>query len=456
MNLFDLVKHHLTDEVIGKIASNLGEGAGATQKALVDGVVPAVLAGLVNNFGNSENGAGRLLDLVNAGKHDGGLLADLGTALGGGGQTDAVLNTGKSLMSTVLGSRTEAVTDMLASFGGIRRSSAAALLNLAVPVVLGVIGKQAKSSGLNAAGLLGSLGAAKSMMGGIAPPGLAAALGVADLSAPVMISEPTTSRAPPPAAASASSAPATASEAAPHAIEAPAAEVPAEPAPSKRGSMIPWIIVPVATLLFAWGLKTCQEKNPAPPPAPETAAPPVPAAPAPTAPATTEPSAPEAEPLTQPPADTIASVEPPAPAPVVELTGAPDSAAAQLLAFLRDGNDTTVPRSFVLNELRFAIGTAQIDAASMPALTDIAKVLAAYPTVKIELQGHTDSRGNAERNKTLSQARADAVRNSLLELSVAPESLTAIGFGADKPIDTNDTEEGRAKNRRTELVVVAK
>jgi len=68
------------------------------------------------------------------------------------------------------------------------------------------------------------------------------------------------------------------------------------------------------------------------------------------------------------------------------------------------------------------------------------------------LLGHTDSIGTEEYNMGLSQRRADAVRNAMIKLGVAPERLVARGYGESKPIATNSTEEGRAENRRVELL----
>jgi outer membrane protein OmpA-like peptidoglycan-associated protein len=140
----------------------------------------------------------------------------------------------------------------------------------------------------------------------------------------------------------------------------------------------------------------------------------------------------------------------------VEIQGDANSAAAQLLKFLQDANDTSVPRNFVLDNLNFATGTANLDAGSQKTIDDVAKVLGAFPSAKIELQGHTDNRGDADKNKSLSDARANAVMSGLAALGVAADRMTAAGFGSDKPIDSNDTTEGRAKNRRTEVVITAK
>jgi outer membrane protein OmpA-like peptidoglycan-associated protein len=73
----------------------------------------------------------------------------------------------------------------------------------------------------------------------------------------------------------------------------------------------------------------------------------------------------------------------------------------------------------------------------------------------IEIAGHTDNTGDAAANMTLSQQRADAVRNALIQDGVAPALLTAKGYGDTRPIASNDTPDGRLQNRRTEFSVVS-
>ncbi|HJR73116.1 MAG TPA: OmpA family protein [Luteimonas sp.] len=94
--------------------------------------------------------------------------------------------------------------------------------------------------------------------------------------------------------------------------------------------------------------------------------------------------------------------------------------------------------------------TLRPDAA--PVVDEIAKLLQADPALKLSIDGHTDATGTAERNRTLSKERAEAVRAALLAKSIAAERLSAQGFGPDKPLADNGSEEGRAKNRRVELV----
>jgi outer membrane protein OmpA-like peptidoglycan-associated protein len=90
---------------------------------------------------------------------------------------------------------------------------------------------------------------------------------------------------------------------------------------------------------------------------------------------------------------------------------------------------------------------------SEPALAEIAKLLAADPKLALRVVGHTDSVGKLEDNQRLSQARAEAVLAVLTgKHGIAPARLTAHGVGPLAPVASNDAEEGRAKNRRVELV----
>jgi outer membrane protein OmpA-like peptidoglycan-associated protein len=82
----------------------------------------------------------------------------------------------------------------------------------------------------------------------------------------------------------------------------------------------------------------------------------------------------------------------------------------------------------------------------------VARILKEHPVlVRLEIAGHTDSRGAHDYNVQLSQDRAEAVRRYLVEKGVEPSRLVAKGYGPDQPIDTNDTVAGRQKNRRTEF-----
>jgi OOP family OmpA-OmpF porin len=82
--------------------------------------------------------------------------------------------------------------------------------------------------------------------------------------------------------------------------------------------------------------------------------------------------------------------------------------------------------------------------------------LKANPTVKVELAGHTDNVGSREYNKKLSLDRAQAVLDYLVKKGISPARVTAHGYGMSEPVATNETDEGRALNRRVEFRVVSR
>ena len=103
--------------------------------------------------------------------------------------------------------------------------------------------------------------------------------------------------------------------------------------------------------------------------------------------------------------------------------------------------------------INFAPTSAVIDAKSKAVLDTAAQAILAGPAVQIEIGGHTDSTGPAAQNQTLSLQRAQAVRTYLIQKSVPAARLTAVGYGATKPIADNGTPQGRAQNRRIEFTV---
>jgi outer membrane protein OmpA-like peptidoglycan-associated protein len=120
-----------------------------------------------------------------------------------------------------------------------------------------------------------------------------------------------------------------------------------------------------------------------------------------------------------------------------------------------DGN-APVPQRFVLQDLRFNTDSADIEPSSARVLDDVAAVLASHEGAKIRVEGHTDATGPAATNRQLSQARADETKRYLATRGVDGTRIETAGYGADRPLATNDTAAGRAENRRTELVVVAR
>ncbi len=104
-------------------------------------------------------------------------------------------------------------------------------------------------------------------------------------------------------------------------------------------------------------------------------------------------------------------------------------------------------------EVHFDSDKAVVKPEYYPVIEKFAKFLKENPKIKVEIQGHTDSSGSEKYNLILSQKRAEAVKRILVEkYGISPDRIVAKGYGESQPIAPNDTEEGKAKNRR----VVAK
>jgi OOP family OmpA-OmpF porin len=108
---------------------------------------------------------------------------------------------------------------------------------------------------------------------------------------------------------------------------------------------------------------------------------------------------------------------------------------------------------YVTHGIQFDTDSDRLKPESAPIIKSVAQALVANPALKLLIEGHTDSTGNAEHNLDLSKRRAEAVKAVLVsQFAVDAARLTTAGLGATKPVDTNDTPQGRAQNRRVEFV----
>ncbi len=101
----------------------------------------------------------------------------------------------------------------------------------------------------------------------------------------------------------------------------------------------------------------------------------------------------------------------------------------------------------------FVTGSAKLLAKSNASLNNVVKILAENPSYKVDISGHTDNTGKAEKNQTLSEARSNAVKTYFVKKGVDETRLNATGYGQDKPIASNKTAKGRTQNRRVEMTV---
>jgi len=112
--------------------------------------------------------------------------------------------------------------------------------------------------------------------------------------------------------------------------------------------------------------------------------------------------------------------------------------------------------TYIFEDITFKYNSAELESTSMPTLSEIAKLFNENPHLKLKIQGHTDNIGDDKYNTELSKRRADKVREYLVKNGITDTRIQTEGFGESKPIDTNETEEGKAKNRRVEFIIQKK
>jgi len=115
---------------------------------------------------------------------------------------------------------------------------------------------------------------------------------------------------------------------------------------------------------------------------------------------------------------------------------------------------TPEEKTIRLDYVTFETGSANLTPLSKYELDNLVGTLKSNANITIEVAGHTDSVGNPDNNQTLSQARADKVAQYLLDKNIPTERFTSVGYGQNNPIESNETEEGRAQNRRTEFRIL--
>ena len=103
-------------------------------------------------------------------------------------------------------------------------------------------------------------------------------------------------------------------------------------------------------------------------------------------------------------------------------------------------------------QIHFSTGQYAIPPGAEPVLSDLAKSLQNNPSWRVRVEGFTDSAGSREGNRRLSQERAESIVNWLADHGVDRTRLAAAGYGESRPIADNSTEQGRARNRRVEIV----
>lgn len=428
-SLISEITQHFTPEVVRSAGSMIGESESSTAKAL-QVAAPTVLSGIAN-MASSPAGASDLTGMIREGSYAG--LTDNPMSLFRGGSASSYLaSAGQRHLGKIFGGNASSVTDLVAKSGGVSASSASKLMSLVAPLALGVLGRRASSQG--SSGVTDLLSHQRDEISAAAPAGLSRILGLGPRPVPSAerTAEPEEVLDPP-----------TRIE---HFAEAtPVVEQPAvstvrprveAPLPLERrtvplqreGGGLRWL--PFALLLLAvigllgWLLSRARA-----PRIGNVATRGIPAA-----------------------TSALTGIHLPNGA---SLSVPQGSINYQLASFL--GNTSAaVPRTFVFDNLNFESASTQLTPDSGKTVNDLSQILKAYPNAQVQLSGHTDNTGDPQSNRNLSLDRANAIRTMLLGDGIAANRVSTQGFGQDRPIASNGSEEGRAQNRRTELTVTQK
>jgi outer membrane protein OmpA-like peptidoglycan-associated protein len=402
----EAVKGYLTPDTVRSASSLVGESESSTQKTL-NGAVPSILSGLTNMV-SSREGINNLGGLIRDGGF-GSAVDNIGSLFSGGSTTSSMLGSGQQLLGKIFPGKASSVSDLLARSGGVSSSSATSLLSLAAPLIMGVLGKRAAAQSLDANGLAVSLLNEKSDIAAAAPSGLSQIL----TGGPTLVSRTRDT-----------------------ATQAPRYDTTdvrdvrrepyvdrshTEPTRSRLGRWLPLLLIALGALALLMFLR----------------------------PRTPRAGVPD---LTSQATNALAKLTLPGGFNISVPTGSINYNLAQFLA----DNTQAAPRTFVFDHMGFAAGSTQLTPGSEQTVNNLAQVLKAYPNAQIQLSGHTDNTGSADANQSLSLNRADAIKAMLVGQGISAQRISTQGFGQDRPVASNDTQEGRARNSRIELTVTAK
>ncbi len=432
VNLVDLLKNQLTSEVIEKASGFLGENTANTSSAL-SGIIPTLLSGVIGK-GSNMSGASSLLNMLNSGGHDGGILNNLGGLFAGGNTSNNLIQSGGGILSSLFGNKVGSIVDMITSFSGMKRGSSSSLLSMAAPLVMGLLGKQVKSGGLNASGLMNLLQGQREHVNSAMPAGLGSMFGKFGLD---QISNNLSSGV--------KETVGTATRTATRTVERTTEKV------NEGGGFKLWplLLLLGALALGFFGWKQCSSDI-------KDGASAVTDTVTDAATATTDAIGDAANATVDAAKGAVDAVVSSVSLPGgVSLNLPKGSLVDKFATFLGSGSDD-ISSAFSFDRLNFETGSDKLTADSQEQLSNLAAVLKAYPNVEVKLVGNTDNTGNEDANKKLSLSRAQSVKADLIGKGIAASRMKTEGVGSANPIATNDTDEGKAKNRRIDLQITKK
>ena len=407
INLIAVLIDAFSGRALNAVASTLGESQARTQAAL-SSAVPALVTGLSHAASTPEQ-ATKMLELLKSNRFDVGYFTDPAITLGAPGGITQLMATGRTLMELVFGRKARGLANWVASSSGLERAASSSLLGLALPLVLGQIGKHLGATEWSATNLMTVLQGQNQFLPN-APPGLATvltavggtdAVGIRDSDVDPLVgtAEPTQSRG--------------------------------------------WLwALPLLAFLVLFSLFLFRRHE-----SPRDAASPlITASPSPVGTSTEPRRLPTSGLMVERRLPNRASIRIPS-----------QGMENQLLSYIEGTSQVSSnERWFSFDRLEFDVDSAHLTAASSEQVRNIAEILRAYPHVHVKIGGYTDNTGDAASNLALSRERAIAAMQALADRGVERSRLEAEGYGQNHPVADNTTPEGRQRNRRVDIRVTQK
>ena len=445
MNLIELLKNEVSDNVI----SSLSQKAGVSEDQVKTGFsasIPAILAGIMKNGTGSDSGfLGNILSGLT------GTESKPEDVLNG--NDDSLLEKGKSLLGGLFGNDSGAVTSALSTSTGLSAEKSSGLMALIAPLVMGFITKTMASNGWNFSDLLGKIFESKSEITAALPQGLSNSLGLANLKLPnVEIPKVEIPK-----------------------VEIPKVDLPKVPPvnydpiqePKSGGGFLKWLIPLLIILIGAWwimGRSGCNKSTvgnvtdslSSKVDSLDTKMDSAGSAMKAGAAAVTSTVAGKLNEAGDFVRDLGAKISKKLPD-GTEISIGENSVESRLISFIEDKSKPVDKTTwFTFDRLYFETGKSTLKAESQEQLKNMVAILKAYPDVNLKLGGYTDNTGDAAINKKISNERANTAMLELVKLGVDPKRLEAEGYGAEHPIASNDTADGKAQNRRIDIRVTKK